>query len=327
MESVESAWPVSGSVLVQDDKVWFVSGRSTYLDGGLHLWALEPASGKIVVGTTLDALGKQIFRTSRGTSGQGGNTTPTMPDILSSSDGVVYMRWMGFDAQGKQTRSVKPHLFSSTGFLDDSWWHRTYWQYGTWMSGGFGGWPRAGASKPSGRIMAASDKVLFSYGRTKYDAGNGGNVHAGHIGLVKRDYQDGGEVAATANPYRLFAMARPGPVAQAAGGKAKGKNRSRKRPPKPNRTWDIAVPMHVRGMVLAYETLFVAGPPAGRGVEGLAELTSGQPGIVWAVAAGDGGRLGECRLPATPVFDGMAAAPGRMIFACTDGAVRCLSGD
>jgi len=50
---------------------------------------------------------------------------PGMPDILSAGDGLVYMRWMGLDGEGNVT-NVKPHLFSATGFLDDTWWHRTY---------------------------------------------------------------------------------------------------------------------------------------------------------------------------------------------------------
>ncbi|MHC4143351.1 MAG: outer membrane protein assembly factor BamB family protein [Planctomycetota bacterium] len=316
MEHLESAWPVNGSVLIKDGRVWFVSGRSSYLDGGLRLWALDPASGKAIVSRTLDALGPQTFRKSKGSRID--VTPPTMPDILSASNGLVYMRWMGFDAQGQISRNVKPHLFSATGFLDDTWWHRTYWQYGTWMSGGFGGWPRAGNAVPAGRIMAASDNALFSYGRTKYDAGNGGNVHAGHIGLVKRDYQDGGEVAAAANPYKLFSTPRI-KTTPAAG-------RKKTSSPRPKRTWDVTVPMLVRGMVLADKTLFVAGPPAGQGVEGLAKLTTIQPGILWAVSCADGKKLSERKLPASPVLDGMAVAPNRLLFTCTDGTVRCLTG-
>ena len=36
---LESAWPVHGSVLVQDGTVYFVAGRTSQLDGGLHLYA------------------------------------------------------------------------------------------------------------------------------------------------------------------------------------------------------------------------------------------------------------------------------------------------
>ena len=45
---------------------------------------------------------------------------------------------------------------------------------------------------------------------------------------------------------------------------------------------------------------------------------------LWAVSATDGKRLGELRLDATPVWDGMAAADGKLYLTTTDGKVRCL---
>ena len=53
---VESAWPVHGSVVVQDDVtsdpprplVYFTAGRSTYLDGGIYVYGLDPQSGALV---------------------------------------------------------------------------------------------------------------------------------------------------------------------------------------------------------------------------------------------------------------------------------------
>ena len=41
-EQLESAWPVSGSVLVQGDAVYCVAGRSAFLDGGMRLLRLDP---------------------------------------------------------------------------------------------------------------------------------------------------------------------------------------------------------------------------------------------------------------------------------------------
>ena len=35
---VESAWPVHGSVLVVDGQLYFVAGRTSYLDGGMTLY-------------------------------------------------------------------------------------------------------------------------------------------------------------------------------------------------------------------------------------------------------------------------------------------------
>jgi outer membrane protein assembly factor BamB len=45
---LESAWPVHGSVLVRDGKVYFSAGRSSYLDGGIDLYALHPFTGEII---------------------------------------------------------------------------------------------------------------------------------------------------------------------------------------------------------------------------------------------------------------------------------------
>ncbi|MCP4451534.1 MAG: PQQ-binding-like beta-propeller repeat protein, partial [Planctomycetes bacterium] len=44
---LESAWPLHGSVLILDDLAYVAAGRSTFLDGGLYLYALEPSTGKV----------------------------------------------------------------------------------------------------------------------------------------------------------------------------------------------------------------------------------------------------------------------------------------
>ena len=322
MERVESAWPVHGSVLVRDGLAWFVAGRSPYLDGGLRLYALEAVSGKVAVSKRLDSRGGQA-------------TPPMRPDILSSSSGLVYMRWMGFDAKGGIAKRVKPHLFSATGFLDDTWWHRTYWQYGTWMRGGFGGWPQAARRNIAGRILVADDKSAFGFGRSKYDVGNPKDVHAGHIGVVKDGYQDEGRIDHSRNPYRLFSAARTGP--------AKAPARRRRGGGAPVRyNWSVPAAMLVRAMVLVDpstpstgsgqassgqgRTLFVAGPPAGRQNRGLSELDRATAGLLWAVSAADGKKLAEVPLDSPPVFDGLIAAAGRLYMAALDGHVVCYEG-
>jgi outer membrane protein assembly factor BamB len=50
---LESAWPVHGSVLVKDGLAYCSAGRSTFLDGGLYLYALEAATGKLAHRTHL----------------------------------------------------------------------------------------------------------------------------------------------------------------------------------------------------------------------------------------------------------------------------------
>jgi hypothetical protein len=242
-------------------------------------------------------------------------TPPMIPDILSASGDVTYMGWMGFDNKGRIVKAVKPHIFSATGFLDDTWWHRTYWQYGTWMRGGFGGWPQAARQVPAGRLLVITDTSIFGFGRSKYDAGNPERVHAGHIGLIKDTYQGMGEVDYSQNPYRLF-------CAEKSGTNKQGKKKQRG----PVYKWQIPVPMLVRGMLLADRTLFMAGPDIGEKLKGLTELDTVQPGVLWAVSAADGEKLKAYPIAAIPVLDGMAAANGRLYVAMANGSVLCLAG-
>ncbi len=315
MQSLESVWPVPGSVLVRDGKVWFTAGRSPYFDGGIYLYALDAVSGKVLVQQTIFSRGPQEFHTSK-PAPELELPEPGLPDILSASDGLVYMRWLAFDDNGKAAK-VKPHLFSATGFLDDTWWHRTYWQYGTWMQGGFGGWPKAAQQAPAGRLMVTADDLVFSFDRSKYESGNGGNAHAGHVGVVKYDYQDSGLVAPSQNPYLLYAAAIPDAFPAPTSKAAKWRRDEHLK-------WRTSVPVLVRAMLLADKTLFLAGPNAGVDNAGLAQLQTEQPGKLLAVSSTDGQILAQRSLDTAPVFDGMAAASGRLFLATLDGKILCL---
>ena len=45
---LESVWPVHGSVLILNDTVYFSAGRSTWLDDGIDLYGLDPVTGKLL---------------------------------------------------------------------------------------------------------------------------------------------------------------------------------------------------------------------------------------------------------------------------------------
>jgi hypothetical protein len=45
---IESTWPVHGSVLIQDGKLYCTAGRHTWFDGGIHAYALDPATGEVL---------------------------------------------------------------------------------------------------------------------------------------------------------------------------------------------------------------------------------------------------------------------------------------
>lgn len=319
---VESTWPVHGNVLVQNGTVYFVAGRSSYLDGGMYLYGLDPETGEQVVHQRLNSrdpeTGLEPQKPVRGLRMPG-----ALPDVLSARDDSIFMRHKRYDLDGNELTQNVPHLFSSVGFLDDRWWHRTYWIIGTSTGSGFGGWRRPGNSVPSGRLLVKDGADVYGFGRNAYRAhGAGGGSHPG-LGGIR---------------YELFA--------------ASMKNGGQ------NRRWSRQLPFWVRAMVLTENGhLFAAGPPVAEylttektkendQVEGAADgmlgpwygdyfLTmrnpeealdawQGEKGArLWAISAKDGSKLSARRLDALPVFDSMIAANGRLYLCTADGTVRC----
>jgi len=163
-EQVESLWPVSGSVLVHGDVLYCVAGRSAYLDGGLRLLRLDPKTGRKLSETLIPDPQQSHKRVPVAT-----------PDILSCDGRHVYMKSLRFSLdgvwQGIPTRDVTKqigedaHLFCPTSFLDDTWWHRSYWVYGRAYRAGATGYYLAGLMAPSGRILVFDDSTVYGFGR------------------------------------------------------------------------------------------------------------------------------------------------------------------
>jgi len=174
---------------------------------------------------------------------------------------------------------------------------------------------------PSGRILALDGSKLYGFGRNRYTVGGS------HVGLGD-------------NHYELFA--------------SEGQ-RDRK-----NILWKTRLPFWVRGMVLAGDRLFVAGPPVAKHLRrGAASDKSGDPGSnealgpwygkydfrlrdpqsavaawrgkegaeLWAVSTSNGERVAAYDLEKPPVFDGVIAAGGRLYVSTTGGKVVCMAGE
>ncbi|QDV83593.1 PQQ-binding-like beta-propeller repeat protein [Planctomycetes bacterium TBK1r] len=179
-EQLESLWPVHGSVLIHDDTVYTVAGRSNFLDGGLRLLRLDLATGKKLSETIMDE-----------TNPDSGNNLQEkiqilqmpvgLPDILSTDGRHIYMKSQKFDFEGNRLeigpnsgdfatqaskqRGEDAHIFAPMGFLDDTWFHRSYWVLGQSFAGGHGGYYQAGKFAPSGRILVKGDGYVYGYGR------------------------------------------------------------------------------------------------------------------------------------------------------------------
>jgi hypothetical protein len=79
-------------------------------------------------------------------------------------------------------------------------------------------------------------------------------------------------------------------------------------------------------MTVTDSTLFIAGPPDPGHFKDLHDaLTGKKGGLLQAVAKTDGKQLSELKLDSPPVFDGMAAAGGRLYLSCIDGKLYCFA--
>ena len=81
-------------------------------------------------------------------------------------------------------------------------------------------------------------------------------------------------------------------------------------------------------MVLTDTTLFVAGPPdfGSEGADAPAAFGAKLGALLRVVSAENGNKLAEYDIGSPPVFDGMAAANGRLYLATNDGRVLCFGG-
>ena len=108
--------------------------------------------------------------------------------------------------------------------------------------------------------------------------------------------------------------------------------------------WTEDIPLLARAMAMAKsgDNLIVVGPPdlmdeeetfvklteGDKDVEKLlarqdAALLGEQGAILWSVSTEDGAKKAEIKIPALPVWDGMAIANERLFIATTDGKVLC----
>ena len=90
------------------------------------------------------------------------------------------------------------------------------------------------------------------------------------------------------------------------------------------RQWEKPVNIQVRAMVLAKDVLFVAGPLADA-VSGPEAPNEKQEALLMAFSASDGRELAQYQLDSSPVFDGMAAAYGRLYISMKDGSLLCMA--
>jgi outer membrane protein assembly factor BamB len=300
---LESAWPVHGSVLVENDTVYFAAGRSSYLDGGLYLYGLDVATGRVRHHAHLDGPEPDLsVPNDRAHEMDGGKN-----DILVSNGEKLFLTQNVFDLELNQLDSPKIakwgarktdlHLVATGGFLDDSGFDRLYWMHAE-------RWPGlyvAVDTSKAGQILVFDEQTTYG-------------LHTFNKKFGRSPY-----FAPGTEGHELFAddNANEPTLPEAAARRERG-SMSRSGPPK----WSVNVPVRARAMVLAESVLFLAGPPDVIDPDDPYGAFEGRKGgLLWAVSATDGQRTAEYQLDAPPVFDGLIAARQRLFVTTEDGCV------
>ena len=326
LDQVESVWPVHGSVLVQDGVAYAAAGRSSYLDGGILLYGLDPMTGKALYRTRVRNSHPTVGEPTSGQKEYGAEPekigqnavdykTFTAPDrsdafsmegattdILVGDGTAIYMRHLKFDRACVRQQEQSRHLFSTSGLLDDAEVHRSHWVLGT---GDFS------------RIPVAYSWIVFNPNRYGYSPA----VPFGLI-LTFNDDTVWAVQRTKTYGYRLVADRNtsfsPDEPFLPDFRKASEKDA-------PNPKWSVDLPMRPRAMLRAGKRLFLGGMPCEIGqADPFAAYEGRKGGLLWAVSPADGGRISELKLKAPPVWDGMAAANGRLYICTEDGKVLCF---
>ncbi|OPZ12923.1 MAG: hypothetical protein BWZ10_02047 [candidate division BRC1 bacterium ADurb.BinA364] len=223
------------------------------------------------------------------------------------------------------------HLFSTAGFLDDSWFNRTYWMY----SARWPGFYIANQAPKTGQLLVFDDKRTYGV-----NAFTRRNRHSPFFFpetdgyLIFADDNDnepiltgepgGPEAVAWLRQNEYDSSRGTVDIAMPTFDKDKGIGFTRAKPP----LWMSWVNVRARAMTLAHsgegdgKTLFFAGPPdvLVPGDE-LAAFQGRAGGWLWAVSAADGETIARLQLDDAPVFDGMIAARDMLFMTTENGQI------
>ena len=329
----ESVWPVYGTVVFNKGLIYAAAGRSSFLDKGITVYALNPLTGQIVhkkvVATNAEGFmeppadarkyqeiisqNKLDYKTElAGDHSDSFAMGGVLADILTADDKRIYMRNMTFDHSLNEIKDGGPRLYSMSGILD-GWEHdRSWWVLGTgnfrktsvappWMVS-------TSLQVPSGTLLTFNEESVWG---------------------VKRDANKN-----KAKTTLVFGGKRPAPLTLPDF----APRPSIKYPPIKKRergirgyqtNWTTDLKIRVRAMVSTGDHLILAGMELKKAFNPIAD-TQGTPpkgltGKVQFVDPNTGAVIKTFDLPTPPVWDGLVVTPGRLYVSCIDGTVMAFA--
>ncbi len=296
---IESPWPVAGSVLAIDDVVYFAAGRQPLADGGILVFAVEAATGHVEWVRRIDGLSPIHFRSYGLPEGQFPRSMAYCCNALEydnidllhrEGDSVAMSRWL-FDRAGgeMQVKATEAFALLTMG--------------GSSVVVPRGSWSYAPRNQPRlpGGAPPVRPLVAFRNG-TVYGA------TSDMRSLYRRDFDAAG--AEQFNRTWITGWA------QSERFRNKESEIWQSDRMASNAAWQVDVFPEVEpknaiaALVATADKLFVAGREGGLTV----------------LSAADGNRLAGRELPA-PIWDGMAAAGGRLFVSTQEGTLVCLGRD
>lgn len=327
---IESAWPVPGSILVKNSVAYFVAGRSSFLDGGMYVYALDVLTGELLHTRHLSGPwpGPEVGATPE-TPNRGFTMPGALPDILVADADSVYLRELQFDAALDQMVDMQPNYYKSpelTGenrggdhkywdnilegfrhatFTSPDWFHRSFFQNfpgrRLYCTTGLldGEWHR--------RMYWSYGQIVGQYIAFRGDMGYAVQVFAtspreGGLNSGQGYVVYAGRTAQEERSERLFAL-------------------------RPDQSeWRVRLSIRPIAMILAADRLLLAGPPDLEDpAENLAAIQGRRKAKLLVLRTEDGTTEATYSLDSPPIYDGIASVDGNLYICNMEGQVTCLA--
>jgi outer membrane protein assembly factor BamB len=296
-EQVESVWPVFGTLLVHDDKVYCTAGRHSNVNQGIYLYQLDVKTGCPLIGV------HHIPDISH----QGETETTVNADILVGDGNIMHLRGMVFDMKtlkmidiGKrfieraapaknQTNFQTSLTMALGGFLDDSFFNGSFWYY----------------NDKTANILSLDEENLYGvniYSKNSFKSSSHVNFHPGK------------------QTIKLFAARLN--AASSRGGTAKRRSKEAR---VVGALWSSTIPIKAKSLVVGSDRLYLAGVRDKVDKEDpWAHFEGRMGGLITVHSKKDGNLARTIELESPPVFDGLASAGGKLFVSCRDGSVLCF---
>ena len=290
---VESVWPVFGTLLVHDDKVYCTAGRNANVNSGIYVYKLDINTGRPIIGV----------RHVADISEDGEIDTGVNADILVGDGTKMSLRGMLFDMEslemidkgagfvrvlGSKDPWASDRIVALGGFLDDSFFNGSFWVY----------------RKKYASILALDNDNVYGvniYSSNRFKSSGHVNFYPGENGI------------------KLFAASIESTALEEGSQKRKGKEGKGR-----DGSWTSTIPIEAKSLLVGSDRLYLAGVRDKVDKEDpWAHFGGRRGGLILVCSKADGRIMRQMEVESPPVFDGLASAGGRLFVSCKDGSILC----